>query len=228
VPPLLVASRSRCSCTRLGVIDVDALPWITRILLYLERSKSEERMTKKESQFPAKKAKTAAKMRPRRKVQVVQCPSDFPTSSSSASSDGGHLFQRRDSRQRDDKDDNKEELLDWNDTTRQVRAFASTAFLGKTKRQYKQEEYERLTGRKLKNQRVPQHIVRGIKKKRKERMEKHVEEAKLNGIILPTTLSKKKEKKHDDNRNQDGPAPSIGYMKQGVFRIKTGNKKQRR
>lgn len=186
-------------------------------------------MTKKESsfQFPAK-AKSAAKgtklaAKKKRQVQVVTCPSDFPTSSDRRDNNVRSRYHRNDRKQHHQDD----ELLDWNDTSRQIRTFASSAFAGKTKRQYKEEEYERLTGRKLKQQHVPQHITRGIKKKARQRHEKQVQEARLNGIVLPTTLKKGDEKSRSNNKN-DGPAPSIGYMKQGVYSVKNGNKKRKR
>jgi len=52
-------------------------------------------------------------------------------------------------------------------------------------------------------------------------VEKQVEEAILNEIVLLTTTSKKKDKKYDNKHHQDSSAPSIGYMKQEVFLVKT-------
>jgi len=185
---------------------------------------------------PAKKKNSK---RPRRAVQVVTCPSDFPTLSPRKSDDTRDTSKRFSQSRRHDDDEtsrgnhDSELLLDWNVAAREVKAFASSAFSGKTKRQYKQEEYTRLTGRKMKQQHVPQHIVRGIKKKAKQRMEAQVQEARLNGIVLPTTSSSSrindgKGKKHNTNYHS-GPAPSIGYMKQGVYRVKkrSGNSNKR-
>jgi ABC-type nitrate/sulfonate/bicarbonate transport system ATPase subunit len=112
----------------------------------------------------------------------------------------------------------KETFLDWNDTAREVRTLGSLAFMGKEKREYRQEEYMRLTGRKEKQQRVPLPIQRGIKKKAAQRLERQLEEARQAGIILPVA------KKEKPRLNKDqGPAPSIGYMKKGVFRVKGAN-----
>lgn len=171
----------------------------------------------KEGAVSKDSGKTPSK-RKRAEVTIISCPSDFPTLNSgpksAKSGDSNNLRKGR-----SDRNDDSDFLLDWNDTTRQVRQFASSAFEGKTKRQYKEEEYERLTGRKMKQQHVPQQIQRGINKKARERHAKQVEEAKLNGIVLPTVSTKKKDNKGGGSYH-DGPAPSIGYMKQGVYRVK--------
>ena len=182
-------------------------------------------MTKK-SCFLAKKCVPAKTRQP---VQVVQCPSDFPPSNHR---DGGKRSSSR-GQQNDGMSDSKHDksdLLDWNETTRQVRSLASTAFMGKTKRHYQQEEYERLTGRKMKEQKVPIDIVRGIRKKARERQEKLVEEARLNGIVLATTTRglMRDDKRKNNNRSShaSGPAPSIGYVKSGVYRFKHDKKRR--
>jgi hypothetical protein len=66
--------------------------------------------------------------------------------------------------------------------------------------------------------------VRGIKKKAKARLEKQVEEAKLNGIVLVPAMNQKQTNEKSKKRNyHSGPAPSIGYMKQGVYRVNNNN-----
>jgi hypothetical protein len=137
----------------------------------------------------------------------------------------------------------QEELLDWNDTCREMKQLvaSSSAFSKQTKRQYQQEEYQRLTGRHhMKQQQyVPQDIVRGIKKKAKARLEKQQEEATLHGIVLPPSMHPKQTRDKSNKRNyHSGPAPSIGYMKRGVYRVNNhnhnkkkkneGNKRQRK
>lgn len=81
----------------------------------------------------------------------------------------------------------------------------------------------------MKQQHVPQHVVRGIKKKAQQRLEQQVEEAKLNDIVLPIHMNKKQTtNERGKKRNyHSGPAPSIGYMKQGVCRVNNHNKNER-
>lgn len=162
----------------------------------------------------------------RREVQVVTCPSDFPqdprrrvrtTASSSASACPGQQ-KRRNPLEQYEKKKQQQTFLDWNETAREVRTLGSQAFMGKEKREYRQEEYMRLTGgRKEKQQRVPLPIQRGIKKKAAKRLERQREEARQAGIILPTAV--KKENKQRVNKDQGGPAPSVGYMKRGVLHV---------
>jgi hypothetical protein len=153
----------------------------------------------------------------RREVQVVTCPTDFPQDPR-ANSASARPRERERKEQRFDNNSKKETFLDWNDTAREVRTLGSQAFMGKEKREYRQEEYTRLTGRKEKQQRVPLPIQRGIKKKAAQRLERQREEARQAGIILPVA----KKEKPRVNKDQ-GPAPSIGYMKKGVFRVKGAN-----
>ena len=72
-----------------------------------------------------------------------------------------------------------------------------------------------LTGCKEKQQRLPLPIQRGIKKKAAKRLERQHEEARQAGIILPTVKTEKQRVKKDQ-----GPAPSVGYMKRGVLHVK--------
>jgi hypothetical protein len=187
--------------------------------------------------IPAKK-----KPRPRRRrqeqVQVVTCPpldEHFPAvrmvpsnnERKAASSKRAAAHSHEENTQ---EGTSSQRVLDWNDTCREIKQFASAAFSKKTKRQYKQEEYQRLTGRRhMKQQHVPQYIVRGIKKKAKARLEKQVEEAKLNGIVLVPTMNQKQTNDKSKKRNyHSGPAPSIGYMKQGVYRVNNNNNNNER
>jgi Domain of unknown function (DUF4602) len=95
-------------------------------------------------------------------------------------------------------------------------------------RLHKEEEYLRLTGRTMKHHAVPLPIVRGLKKKAQEREQRQLQEARDAGVVLPksaTSLSsrKKQEEKKQMNFTRNrvyGPAPSIGFVKRGVFRVR--------
>jgi hypothetical protein len=169
---------------------------------------------------PASGGKSSGK-RQRREVKVVQCPSDFPTLSNAAFPSKKHdapdpeskrLYELRQKRRREGK------YLDWNDTSREIHKFGATAFEGKQKRDFQDEEYERLTGRKKKHQHVPLPIVRGIKKKRAEREQRRLDEAKAAGLVIPT--AEKKKKKRDRTSEIHGPAPSIGFLSRGMLKLK--------
>ena len=177
----------------------------------------------------------------RTEVQVVKCPSAFPISSKTKTTTGS----RKRPRDSDDHDNNrskndnynnnnknstsKTKLLDWHDTAKEVRAYGATAFVGKTKRDYENEQYYLLTGRNKKKQKVPLNIVQGIKKATAKRDAKMREEARKSGIVIPkaAAASAAKEMKKslsDSTYKHHGPAPSIGFMKHGVYRVSKKNK----
>lgn len=110
-------------------------------------------------------------------------------------------------------------LLDWHETVKDVQAYGATAFVGKDKRDYEDEEYFRLTGRHKKKQKVPLPIVRGIRKAAAKREAKAREEARKSGVVIPKAKNETKSKKFDSTSRIHGPAPSIGFMKQGVYRV---------
>lgn len=100
---------------------------------------------------------------------------------------------------------------------------------------HQNEQYELLTGRKKKQHAVPLPIVRGIKKKAIAREQRILKEAKDSGIVLPVSSltmttqqsSRQKEqikKQQSYKMNQHyGPAPSIGFMKQGMYHVRGNN-----
>jgi len=162
----------------------------------------------------------AAKQRKQqaRSVEVVECPGGFP------------LSQKPNKRQREpasvsDTPNEKrppksKSLLDWNTTVQQVRSYGATAFVGKQKRNFEDEQYKLLTGRHRKKHQVPLPIVRGIQKKAAARHVRELREAKEAGIVLPTVSTKRKDKKGSSASDVHGPAPSIGFMSKGVLRLK--------
>lgn len=163
---------------------------------------------KKKGNFPRSAAKASAK-RPRKEVVVVQCPTAFPTLVSGVAS------KPRQERRRPKRDKG----LDWNDTAREIHKFGATAFEGKQKRTYQDEEYERLTGRKKQHHSIPLPIVRGLRKAAAKREERRLEEARAAGLVIPTKAKKNKER--DRVSDIHGPAPSVGFMKHGMLKVKT-------
>jgi Domain of unknown function (DUF4602) len=167
---------------------------------------------KSKSSRPKACASSHSLAKPKPEVIVVQCPQDFPKLSSSLSQQTQTKYAKSDTP--------RKKVLDWNETAREIHRFGATAFEGKQKRNFKEEEYQRLTGRKMKHHQVPLPIVRGIAKKAKKREERQLKEAKEAGIVLATSAIKKKKKERDRTSDIHGPAPSIGFMKNGVLRVK--------
>ena len=160
------------------------------------------------------------KSKPKREVQVVSCPSAFPRSEKSSSRkrprDGDR--DRRDQRKgSESSNNNRSALLDWHDTAKEIRAYGATAFVGQQKRDYEDEQYFKLTGRHKKKQKVPLPILREIKKAAAKREAKARQEAREAGIVIPK--AQKEEKKASSTYRTYGPAPNIGFMKNGVFRV---------
>ena len=198
------------------------------------------------------KAASKTSQKKKREVQVVSCPSAFPYSTSTITSStskkrsrdsnddvvvgrGGenrsqHQHQQQQHQYRKRKSGGG--LLDWDETVKEVRGFGATAFSGKQKRDYDDEQYFALTGRHKKKQKVPLPIVRGIKKAAAKRQAKLKQEAREAGIVLPksTTAKEQKGSKSDSTIRSYGPAPNIGFMKGGVYRVsnnKNGDKKNK-
>ena len=157
--------------------------------------------------------KSPAKRQPRT-IQVYTCPSEFPGASD-------HRQQPRvpwEKRERT----KKETVLRWHETAHEIHALGAQGFQGKQKKQHEADEYERLTGMKKKQQKVPLPIVRGIKKMAARRQDRLIEEARAAGLVLPNTGKRNKRNKKERDRTSDihGPAPSIGFVNKGVFKYK--------
>jgi len=162
------------------------------------------------------------KKRQRPQVEVIVCPSSFPTSSTKKA--------RRSSNDRSLSDEGttrtsthskNQRLLDWNKTAEEVRSLGATAFVGQQKRSYQDEQYKLLTNREKKQQRVPLPIVRGIKKKAAIRQARQLQEAKEAGLVIPKQQKAKKKNDNATNKwNVHGPAPSIGFVSKGMLKLK--------
>mmetsp|Transcript_2747 Transcript_2747/g.4143 ORF Transcript_2747/g.4143 Transcript_2747/m.4143 type:complete len:185 (-) Transcript_2747:143-697(-) len=157
-------------------------------------------------------------------VMVIQCPSGFPSlggmnsTPSLGSKNKSNTERNRYSSSHGKRGRSKDKHLDWSQTARDIHSFGAAAFQGKQKREYENEQYEMLTGRKKKHHKVPVKIVRGIKKKQAAREKRELEIARESGLIIPSSRKKKQERQLP--KNIHGPAPSIGFLKKGVFRVK--------
>lgn len=149
----------------------------------------------------------------KREVLVVSCQPDFPISSKPKRDALAPPSQQPQPQP-------QQKLLDWNDTAHEIRSLGATAFVGQQKRNFEDEQYEQLTGRKRKKHQVPLPIVRGIKKKAEQRLAREIQEAKESGTVLPKSLTQKKAKAQDKTSRIHGPAPTVGFMSKGVLKVK--------
>ncbi|GAX22344.1 hypothetical protein FisN_3Hu450 [Fistulifera solaris] len=149
----------------------------------------------------------------RRPVVVINSGQAFPLSAKPSISVRTHEKQSAPTSK-----SNKTPEFDFSQASQEIRHFGSKQFAGKSKKEYEDEQYFKLTGRKRKKHQVPLPIVRGIKKKAAEREARAREEAKQAGIVLPQP--KKAKKEYDNTTRVHGPAPSVGFMKKGILRVK--------
>lgn len=156
--------------------------------------------------------------------QIVVASSGFPISKRSRvekSPETTHSKNRSHTRKHPPK---AEHLLDFHETYKEIKSFGAQAFEKKQKRQYEDDMYEKLTGRKRKHQAVPLPILRGIRLKAQERESRQKQEEKEAGIVTHKSHKKTNRVKHlvggDKKRQQYGPAPSIGFVSKGVLQLK--------
>jgi hypothetical protein len=174
------------------------------------------------STVQATNAKKTTIKRKRPEVQVVTCASSFPISKKPPRGPSARAIEKAAQDEFYTEKRRRKGLLDWNDTAKEVRSVGAKAFVGKQKRNYQEEHYKLLTGRDKKRQAVPLPIVRGIKKKAAERLEREIKEAKEAGLVIPASKAASAAKRKEKNTISRvyGPAPSIGFMKKGVFSVK--------
>ena len=187
----------------------------------------------------------------KREVQVVVCPSAFPDFTTVGGSTSRRVQKERGipSKYREDKASATTGLdLDVQETIREVHKFGATGFQGSQKKSHEKAEYEWLTGRTQKRQKIPTNIIVGMRKKAMKREERQKKELQESGVVSHHSSSKKSKKKRRDDepkagpgvvqgvfgsnnrkkrgnrRSMDagsfGPAPDVGFMKQGILRVK--------
>ena len=164
--------------------------------------------------------------KPKREVQVVACPFAFPISEKVPSirppRPGQEEYNKRQEKRARKKIQDK--LLDWHDTSKEIRAYGAQGYTGKQKREYQDEQYLLLTGRNKKKASCPLPIVRGIKKAAVAREKRERQEAKEAGIVIPNAKKEVKKSQSSTIRSY-GPAPNIGFMSKGIFKVKDKKKR---
>ena len=189
----------------------------------------------------------------KREVQVVVCPSAFPDFTTVGGSTSRQRERQRngnkpksESSKRNDKATKGPEL-DVQETIREVHKFGATGFTGSQAKQHEASEYERITGRVQKRQKIPTKILVGMRKKALKREERQKQDLKESGVVSHHSSNKKKRKSEKDPneprpgvvrgvfgsnkaRNKGdrrkmsaksfGPAPSNGFMSKGMMKVK--------
>ena len=171
--------------------------------------------------------------RKRKEVQVVVCPSAFPDFTTV----GGSTSRRREQQRsgissRANRDSNKDETaqqhvtkgpeLDVQETIREIHKFGAEGFTGKQKKSHQAAEYERLTGRVAKRQKIPTKILVGMRKKAMKREEREKQELKESGVVghystnntASSTAASGSRKRKNRNRKEE---EVMGGVVQGPF-----------
>jgi hypothetical protein len=179
-------------------------------------------------------------------VELVVCPSAFPDFTTV----GGSTSRRRERSRRelDDRDDDRRRggvgerrrrsnddgksdrpELDVQETIREVHKFGAMGFTGARKRSHQNAEYEKLTGRTAKRQKIPTKILVGMRQKAMKREERQKREERESGVVghsttsssshgnttTTTTTTKKKRAKRDKRPPSDDVGAGAGPR--GVF-----------
>ena len=162
----------------------------------------------------------------KREVKVVKCPSAFPISTKAKKRPRGDDNNNNNSNEanRSGKKASASKLLDLHDTAKEIRAYGAQAFIGKQKRDYEDEKYYQLTGRHKKKNSCPLPLVRGLRRAAAKREKKALEEARKSGLVIPKQKEENSKKSMTDaDYRKFGPAPNIGFMKSGVYRVSKNN-----
>lgn len=169
----------------------------------------------------ASRAIRSNKIRKRRRqeVEVVVAGTGFPISKRSSQSTKHQPSSKAQSYVQPKRQE-KSLVLDLNEAKRDVRNYGATAFVGNKKKSFEEEQYKLLTGRDKKKPKIPPNIAREIRKRHAKKEAEAIEEAKKAGFVLPKSdTSKAKKNKDRDTSFSHGPAPSVGFVKNGMLKL---------
>ena len=159
----------------------------------------------------------------KREVQVVVCPSAFPDFATVGGSTSRRLQKERGipPAGRDYSTitpTNSGVELDVQQTIREIHKFGATGFQGSQKKTHDKAEYEWLTGRTQKRQKVPTKILVGMRQKALKREERQKKELKESGVVNHHQVNNKSSsaKARNKKRREDEPKAGPGVV-QGVF-----------
>ena len=166
----------------------------------------------------------------RREVKVVVCPSAFPDFTTV----GGSTSRRQQKErgilpQKDTKESDDGLELDVQQTIREIHKFGATGFQGSQKKTHEKAEYEWLTGRVQKRQKIPTKILVGMRQKALKREERQKKELQESGVVSHQVVNKSSSKAKKKRNNKDDEAKAGPGLVQGVFgsnsRKKKGNRR---
>mmetsp|Transcript_33733 Transcript_33733/g.60711 ORF Transcript_33733/g.60711 Transcript_33733/m.60711 type:complete len:231 (+) Transcript_33733:93-785(+) len=225
-------------------------------------TKTKKHQSKPKQNNGAPEGAAAGRPKRKREVQVVVCPSAFPDFTTVGGSTSRRDQERRGiapdisskyhdkNGRKSNKKDEEPLALDVQETIREVHKFGAEGFTGVQKKSHTKSEYERLTKRTLKRQKIPTKIVVGMRKKALKREEREKQELKDSGVVShhpPPSSGKKKREKNKkseevlggglsgvfgSNRARNtgdrrkmgsrsfGPAPDVGFMAKGMLKVK--------
>ena len=154
----------------------------------------------------------------RREVKVVVCPSAFPDFTTV----GGSTSRRQQKErgiipQKDAKETDDGLELDVQQTIREIHKFGATGFQGSQKKTHEKAEYEWLTGRVQKRQKIPTKILVGMRQKALKREERQKKELQESGVVSHQVVNKSSAKAKKKRNNKDDEAKAGPGLVQGVF-----------
>jgi hypothetical protein len=181
-------------------------------------------------------SKNSGKKR-KREVQVVVCPSAFPDFTTVGGSTSRRIQRERGGggvpqKDRFSSNNSKDAIssgleLDVQQTIREVHKFGATGFQGSQKKSHQSAEYEWLTGRVQKRQKIPTKILVGMRQKALKREERHKKELQESGVVSHHSTTNQSSAKGKKKKRRDDEPPQVGV--QGVFgsnnRSKKGNRR---
>ncbi|KAK1735512.1 hypothetical protein QTG54_013675 [Skeletonema marinoi] len=154
----------------------------------------------------------------KREVKVVVCPSAFPDFTTV----GGSTSRRQQKErgiipQKDAKETDDGLELDVQQTIREIHKFGATGFQGSQKKTHEKAEYEWLTGRVQKRQKIPTKILVGMRQKALKREERQKKELQESGVVSHQVVNKSSAKAKKKRNNKDDEAKAGPGLVQGVF-----------
>ncbi|KAL3801042.1 hypothetical protein HJC23_002335 [Cyclotella cryptica] len=186
--------------------------------------------------------KSTAGSKRKREVQVVVCPSAFPDFTTV----GGSTSRQRERQRNNGHNDRavssssksthstmaqKGPELDVQETIREVHKFGAMGFTGSQAKQHQASEYERITGRSQKRQKIPTKMLVGMRKKAMKREERQKEELKESGVVSHHSSggggggNKKKKRKGEKDEKVAGPGVVRGVFGSNKARNKGDRRK---
>jgi len=123
------------------------------------------------------------------------------------------------------------EDMGFRELSTEIHDLGATTFVGAQKKFHREEQYQKISGMRMKQQKYPVKMLEAIIKKRRIREKKVAAEIKESGVVTGSKLDKRNKRNSRDSKGgvsevnekmsrSFGPAPSSGFMKRGILRLK--------